>query len=387
MTTSAIYNRLPGAGVGTNKARFAQIFKRMQRHFEHDYNFVPLTFDLSYEADSLKRHMNAHKGKKTYILKPHNGAEGCGILLVQQYKQIPAHTFAQGYIAQEYLSNPLLLDGKKFDLRIYVMVTQIGSYPEKQPVAFIADEGLVRLCTEDYARPDASNLHNLLSHLTNFSLNKLSDKFVNSEDLDAYNIEQSSKRPLSTVLNQLKEEQEVDTDFLFDQISEACEKSLLAMQPYSLIEQEFQFGGRWNERKGDCFQILGFDIFIDSNLKVWVLEINDHPSLNILLCKEGPTSLLKFPSEVDKFIKTKVVGDAIKLMRKKKFRQDRTQLPEHGCWRRILPSGEEEDYQTFAKAKYLYERLLNRKGVRNMTLTCFGKLCKTKTLKAKITRV
>lgn len=81
-------------------------------------------------------------------------------------------------------------------------------------------------------------MHNLLSHLTNFSLNKLSDDFVNSEDLDAFNIEQSSKRPLSNVLQQLKTEQEIDTEYLFEQISEACEKSILAMQPFSLIEQE-----------------------------------------------------------------------------------------------------------------------------------------------------
>ena len=72
-------------------------------------------------------------------------------------------------------------------------------------------------------------MHNLLSHLTNFSLNKLSDDFVNSEDLDAFNIEQSSKRPLSNVLQQLKTEQEIDTEYLFEQISEACEKSILAM--------------------------------------------------------------------------------------------------------------------------------------------------------------
>ena len=80
MSTAAIYNRLPGAGVGTNKAQCAQIFKRMQRHFENDYNFVPLTFDLSYEAEALKGYMATHKGR-TYIVKPHNGAEGCGIFL------------------------------------------------------------------------------------------------------------------------------------------------------------------------------------------------------------------------------------------------------------------------------------------------------------------
>ena len=96
------------------------------------------------------------------------------------------------------------------------MVTQIGSFPGKLPIAFIAEEGLVRLCTEDYKKPDSGNLQNLLSHLTNFSLNKLSDNFVNSEDLDSFNIEQSSKRPLSHVFEQLRNENDIDTDYLFE---------------------------------------------------------------------------------------------------------------------------------------------------------------------------
>lgn len=62
--------------------------------------------------------------------------------------------------------------------------------------------------------------------------------------------------------------------------------------------------------------MLGFDVFIDSQLKAWVIEINDHPSLNINLCLEGEKGLIKELSEVDKYIKVKVIGDAIKLMRK-----------------------------------------------------------------------
>lgn len=69
----------------------------MQRHFEHDFNFVPMTFELSTEAQACKRYMAANK-KKTFIVKPHAGAEGCGIFLVQQFKQIPPHAFAQAYI-------------------------------------------------------------------------------------------------------------------------------------------------------------------------------------------------------------------------------------------------------------------------------------------------
>ena len=81
MQTQAIYNRLPGAGIATNKARSASIFKRMARLFEHDFNFAPLTFNLSTELDACKRYMAKHKSK-TFIVKPNGGAEGCGIQLV-----------------------------------------------------------------------------------------------------------------------------------------------------------------------------------------------------------------------------------------------------------------------------------------------------------------
>ena len=72
--------------------------------------------------------------------------------------------------------------------------------------------------------------------------------------------------------------------------------------------------------KGDCFQIIGIDVFIDKKLDAWVLEINDSPSLNINLNKEGGKGegLITIPSEVDRYIKTKTVGSAINLMLKTK---------------------------------------------------------------------
>jgi hypothetical protein len=80
---------------------------------------------------------------------------------------------------QEYLDRPLLVDYKKFDLRIYVLVTSIDPL-----IAFIGEEAMVRFCTEDYQKPSKENMHKVLGHLTNFSLNKLSDKFVNTKDIE-----------------------------------------------------------------------------------------------------------------------------------------------------------------------------------------------------------
>ena len=108
---------------------------------------------------------------------------------------MPDFALTQNYVAQLYIADPLLIEGKKFDLRIYVLISQIGAFPSQPTIAFLADEGMVRLCTVDYAKPTSQNMHNLLQHLTNSSLNKMSDEFVSSE-----NVAESSTRPLSVVM-------------------------------------------------------------------------------------------------------------------------------------------------------------------------------------------
>jgi tubulin polyglutamylase TTLL11 len=115
-----------------------------------------------------------------------------------------------------------------------------------------------------------------------------------------------------------------------------------------------------SKAKGDCFQILGFDIFIDSNLKAWLFEINDHPSLNINLEKEGEKGLIKEPSEIDKFIKVKVLGDAIKFMKSKKG-CCRSETESYKGFIRILPDPEYSSYDAFYQAKEIFDKLSVKK--------------------------
>lgn len=65
---------------------------------------------------------------------------------------------------------PYLIDGLKFDIRLYVLVTSI------QPLrVYLHDEGLARFATERY---DLTDLRRRNAHLTNYSLNKKSSEFV-----------------------------------------------------------------------------------------------------------------------------------------------------------------------------------------------------------------
>lgn len=69
----------------------------------------------------------------------------------------------------------MLIEGKKFDFRLYFMLTGVDEFR-----AFFSYDGLARLCTEDYKQPnfdEEQDKKTMMSHLTNFSLNQKSEKF------------------------------------------------------------------------------------------------------------------------------------------------------------------------------------------------------------------
>lgn len=75
-----------------------------------------------------------------------------------------------------------MIKNKKFDMRIYVVVT---SYHPLR--IYMYDEGLARFATEDYSN-DPSILRNKFVHLTNFSINKRNVKnYVKNDNRGASN--------------------------------------------------------------------------------------------------------------------------------------------------------------------------------------------------------
>jgi hypothetical protein len=81
---------------------------------------------------------------------------------------------SQQIIVSQYIANPYLINGYKFDIRIYVLVTSVSPLR-----IYIYDEGLVRFATEKY---NTGNTDNRYIHLTNYAVNKLNKNFIHNTD-------------------------------------------------------------------------------------------------------------------------------------------------------------------------------------------------------------
>lgn len=91
MYTKALYNRLPGLQIVSNKMRLAYIFRMYERLYEAAFNFAPQTFCLPYDKEKLQSYMR--KKRISFIAKPQGGSEGAGIFLVKTYRDLPSYAF------------------------------------------------------------------------------------------------------------------------------------------------------------------------------------------------------------------------------------------------------------------------------------------------------
>ena len=153
---------------------------RLQSIFPEDYNFFPPTYNLPADFKEFLTQVN-QKRNRTFIVKPEASCQGKGIFLTRDPESLTTEKtilttqggVVEHMVVQRYMHKPYLIDGYKFDLRIYVLVNGISPLR-----VYVYKDGLARFATVKYQSPAPSNLNNLCMHLTNYAINKESTAFV-----------------------------------------------------------------------------------------------------------------------------------------------------------------------------------------------------------------
>jgi hypothetical protein len=298
----------------------------MKRLHGNHFNFHPETFVLPTERDLLTRYINndhlaarsraetrgrtlseyEYEQSSLWIMKPCASSCGKGIKVVTGHQAMAnasavgsgskAAASAKKYLYQRYLRSPYLIDGKKFDLRIYVLVA--GVDPLR---VYVHREGLTRISTVNYS---LKNIKNRFAHLTNYSINKKSKDFKAAElQLDSLNTTTADeasggsgdtpssnsaeaagridrdrdgfKWSLATFREWLAEKESPEImQETFRRINDLCVKTMIAGES-EITPQVHQV----TNFRSNCFELFGCDVMLDADLNPHLIEVNVSPSL------------------------------------------------------------------------------------------------------------
>ena len=157
-------------------------------------------------------------------------------------------------ILQKYIEKPLLYNGRKFDMRIWVLLTQ------KMEI-YLFKEGHLKATSFNYSLESTD----LYIHLTNYSVQKYSDNF---EKFESGN--EISFNELQISLNNYYN---LNIDVRKDILSKI--KNIIVMSMESVKKKI----NKYHRKK--CFEIFGYDFMLDIDLNPFLIEINTNPGLEI----------------------------------------------------------------------------------------------------------
>eukprot|EP00938_MAST-03A_sp_MAST-3A-sp1_P003734 g3734.t1 len=195
------------------------------------------------------------------------------------------------YLLQRYIHRPLLINRLKFDIRLYVLVTSFNPL-----VVFMFNEGLVRFCTEPFNMNKSSSA----GHLTNYSVQKHTNVFQENQCADEDST--GHKWSFTALLRHIREHHGNEkVRQVRENIQRLVAKTMIAVEE-NINSVLSRLGSVVNTSLGGhCFEVFGFDVMLDQDLKPWLIEVNTSPSL---------TS----NSPLDKRVKGMLISDTLHLV-------------------------------------------------------------------------
>ena len=116
------FNHFPMTWQLSRKDNLYRNFFNMKTKFPNDYKYMPETYVLPNDYDIFMneklKDFNLSDKTKLWLLKPVASSRGRGIRLLTDIENIP-----KKILATHYIYNPHLINGRKYDLRLYLLVT------------------------------------------------------------------------------------------------------------------------------------------------------------------------------------------------------------------------------------------------------------------------
>lgn len=349
----------------------------------------PETFILPEELNRYTAH-HSQNPKKIYIAKSSSSCQGLGIRVLLKPADLPTREMTKTFdqcVIQEYVDRPLLVEGLKQDLRLYVLIASVDPL-----VVYLNDEGLARFCTSKYHLPSIHSKFDANSQLTNYAVNKGADNFVHTDELLEEN--SASKRTLASYWKSV-EKIGLDVGLIKEKIEYLAQHVAKALKPHLKLAGFQKYGSELHAAR--LMHVIGMDVILDEDGEPWLLELNAMPSMAIDFDPQGGQPQPKTYGEkkymfqapkpepetetslVDLYVKSQVIAHGVQLCCTHSVKE-LLEIPRFHSYKQIFsPAHEEKLFGTpsdslIDKTLDLYLFLINHNSSNQLTVGRASKL-------------
>jgi tetratricopeptide (TPR) repeat protein len=245
-----------------NKSGLARRLTAWHEARPHEPPFWPESFDLPQDKAALERFRAACPAGQIFIVKPPDLYGGRGIRVTRSLPDLGE----EACVVQRYIHDPCLIDGRKFHVRLYVLVTSVAPLR-----AYLYREGIVRIAPELYGIADEHALRPA-AHVTNTALHAGHPDLIISADPNEENV--GHVWSLSAALARMQADG-LDPDVLWARACDLVGRLLCVMAESGL------FSSQAAEHTRYCFPptLFGLDVLIDRAGRPWLLECQRNPAM------------------------------------------------------------------------------------------------------------
>ena len=254
-----------------------------------NYFFVNLSKKIG-SLQKMKIPKTHYIGKNLWVLKRTNLNRGRQMKVLSNLDEIIKEInlmFEEkkpnNLIIQKYIEDPLLYNGRKFDIRIWVLFTYLSK--DSKYEIYVFKEGHLKACSDNF-NIDSDNL---FIHLTNYSVQKYNKNFSKVEIGNEISFQMFQKELIR---------QNSGKNFKKDIFPEIIKIIGITAKA---TKNKINIMNRKN-----CFEIFGYDFILDTSFKPFLLEINTNPGL------EESSPLIKM-------LVPRMIDDALRLTIDKSF--------------------------------------------------------------------
>ena len=188
------------------------------------------------------------------------GSHGNRVITSEEAKKLAA-TLDGTTLLQQMVEPPLLVDGRKFSLRIYVIcIGENAASVKRRPGVFIAKEGLLKVASEQLQSSNSNRDINMRVHMTNSG--RESAMIQRNLDYLENEVFAANGWSFGDFWEKIKYAVRTTLHVYFEEAIDQCSPGPSSALSHLAIPK-----------------ILGFDFVVDSDRNVWMVEVNRFPGL------------------------------------------------------------------------------------------------------------